>query len=870
MTDLVPRLNAALEGRYRVERALGEGGMAIVYLAEDLRHDRQVAIKVLKPELAAVVGGERFLAEIRTTANLQHPHILPLFDSGEADRFLYFVTPYVAGESLRDRIARERELPVDEAVALARKVAGALDSAHRQGVIHRDVKPENILLQEDGEPLVADFGIALAVQHAGGGRLTETGLSLGTPAYMAPEQASGDREPDVRSDVYGLGCVAYEMLAGRPPYVGRSAQQILAKVLTEDPPPLTRERKQVPGHVAAAVGTALQRVPGDRFGSARAFAEALDDPAFRGLAREWDDGHVRRPGLGVAALTGAVGLAAGVLVASLVPGGDAGEPLSVFRQITHTGTVGCAAISPDGTQVALIQGSYTEETSCGGALVVRALPAGVPIVLVDSVGQGGELAWSPDGSSLLVRGSISGQSGQYLVPVGGSAPRRLGPPLEFATFKTADSVVVLFGGEMRVVDPRSGAELRRDTLERSIMSADWSEEAGAWVTAYFAPGRPLGVAGVLALMDEEFRPTDSLPGFPVGVAWAGPDHILVHEAGPHGLSSRSIREVPVAGTRFGGEPRILRDAVLPRDFLAPSSTDGRRALVALTRAMDLIMGAELRDTSSSSIRVVARSVGSWITSPSISPDGRQVAYYRTDLLGPNPYVTEFDGGIERPLGSREGRLRDAATWAPDGERLILHGHAEMPLAAFEVGTGTERELDGTRGCYLGTLAGGGLLVANTTCFVRAQWEPLRIVDTATGSFRELPDLPGTPRWIVQGPRRDRLWATAGLAGETDGLYSLEPDGAEWVDHGTFPGARASGHQLLGVDDEGRIHWMESGGITRLFRVAPGSDQPQLLREFGFECVVGSAAVTPDLDRFVCNASQVDADAWLVERGVDSR
>ena len=213
MADPITRLNRALEGRYTIKRELGEGGMATVYLAEDLRHERKVALKVLKPELAAVVGAERFLAEIKTTANLQHPHILPLHDSGEADGFLFYVMPYVQGETLRDRLDHDRQLPVDEAVGIATKLAGALQHAHDHGVIHRDIKPANILLQ-DGEPVVADFGIALALGVAGGTRLTETGLSVGTPFYMSPEQASGDRDIDPRSDVYSLASVLYELLAG--------------------------------------------------------------------------------------------------------------------------------------------------------------------------------------------------------------------------------------------------------------------------------------------------------------------------------------------------------------------------------------------------------------------------------------------------------------------------------------------------------------------------------------------------------------------------------------------------------------------------------------------------------------------------------
>jgi Tol biopolymer transport system component len=283
LSDTISRLNAALEGRYRIQRELGAGGMATVYLAEDLRHDREVAIKVLRPELAAVIGGDRFVTEIKTTAGLQHPHILPLFDSGQADTFVFYVMPYVRGESLRDRLDREKQLPIEEAVAIAGKVAGALQHAHDRGVIHRDVKPANILLQ-DGEPVVADFGIALAVSAAGGGRLTETGLSLGTPHYMSPEQASADRDPDARSDVYALGCILYEMLVGAPPFVAPSAQATLVKILTDEAPPVSSGRKAVPPHVDAVVRKALEKLPADRFESAETFRSALANPSFQHAA----------------------------------------------------------------------------------------------------------------------------------------------------------------------------------------------------------------------------------------------------------------------------------------------------------------------------------------------------------------------------------------------------------------------------------------------------------------------------------------------------------------------------------------------------------------------------------------------------------
>ena len=275
MSTPTERLSVALADRYRIERELGQGGMATVYLAHDIKHDRDVAIKVLHPDLAAALGGERFLSEIKTTAKLQHPHILPLLDSGSADTFLYYVMPYVTGETLRARLERERQLPVEDALLYAREIADALGSAHALGIIHRDIKPENILLQ-GGHALVADFGIALAVQQAGGQRMTQTGLSLGTPQYMSPEQAMGERVIDARSDIYALGAVTYEMLVGEPPFTGPSVQAIVARVMSEEPRGITMQRKAVPPVVESAVLRALEKLPADRFGLAAEFAAALD------------------------------------------------------------------------------------------------------------------------------------------------------------------------------------------------------------------------------------------------------------------------------------------------------------------------------------------------------------------------------------------------------------------------------------------------------------------------------------------------------------------------------------------------------------------------------------------------------------------
>jgi len=273
MSD-IDRLAVSLADRYTIDREIGAGGMATVYLAHDMRHDRNVALKVLKPDLGAVLGVERFLSEIKVTANLQHPNLLPLFDSGEAEGLLYYVMPYIEGESLRSRLDREKQLPIDEAIRISIAVANALQYAHSHGVIHRDLKPENILLQE-GQPVIADFGIALAVSKAGGNRITQTGLSLGTPAYMSPEQATGDRVIDARSDIYSLGAMTYEMLTGEPPHTGNTSQAVIARMLTERPRPIRTTRAAVPDYVEATVQRALEKLPADRFASVKEYAEGL-------------------------------------------------------------------------------------------------------------------------------------------------------------------------------------------------------------------------------------------------------------------------------------------------------------------------------------------------------------------------------------------------------------------------------------------------------------------------------------------------------------------------------------------------------------------------------------------------------------------
>jgi serine/threonine-protein kinase len=401
MSPAADRLGSALADRYVIERELGQGGMATVYLAEDLKHDRRVAVKVLRPELAAVIGADRFLTEIKTTANLQHPHILPLHDSGEADGFLFYVMPFVEGETVRDRLNKEKQLPVAEAVRIATEVAAALDYAHRHNVIHRDIKPENILLH-DGSALVADFGIALAASKAGGTRMTETGMSLGTPHYMSPEQAMGEREITARSDVYALGCVTYEMLMGEPPFTGPTAQAIIAKVMTDAPHAMTLHRNTVPPQVEAAVLQALQKLPADRFGTAAEFATALTSTTYTrpmtgiGYAPSGGAGRWRSVALAAGAAAVACAVIAFWALLRRAPDGPVTRVSIAFPEGERLRTTPTRrlALSPDGSRVV-----YVGPDSLGTRLWVRELSS---LTARPLTGTSSAVApfFSPDGQSI--------------------------------------------------------------------------------------------------------------------------------------------------------------------------------------------------------------------------------------------------------------------------------------------------------------------------------------------------------------------------------------------------------------------------------------------------------------------------------------
>jgi serine/threonine-protein kinase len=411
-----------------------------------VRHDRKVALKVLRPELSAILGAERFLTEIKTTAHLQHPHILPLHDSGEADGLVYYVMPYVEGESLRDRLHREKQLPVEDAVRIAREVADALEYAHEQGVVHRDIKPENILLH-GGHALVADFGIALAAARTdGAARLTETGMSLGTPHYMAPEQAMGEREITPKADIYALGVVLYEMLSGEPPFVGPTAQAIIARVMTEEPRSLTLHRHTIPPHLEAAVRRALEKLPADRFQSAAALAEALTHPGVSTAVTAPPPRVARRRFPWLAAAVGVVVLGAGYAAGRLARPAPAASllgrftiPVEPFASL-GSGFAPGVALSADGSRIAFIGRGPR-----GNQVYLRARDDSVPRPVV-----GTELAFaplfSPDGREIVF------WAAQRLAKV----PLEGGTPMEVAA-DAGNAAAWLDDGTIAYVDSRQRA-----------------------------------------------------------------------------------------------------------------------------------------------------------------------------------------------------------------------------------------------------------------------------------------------------------------------------------------------------------------------------------------------------------------------------
>ncbi len=800
MTDPPARLAAALSDRYTIERELGAGGMATVYLAHDLKHDRDVAIKVLRPELAAVIGAERFLAEIKTTANLQHPHILPLFDSGSAQLnpersegplALYYVMPYIEGESLRDRLTREHQLPLHDAVRIATEVASALDYAHRHGVVHRDIKPENVMLH-DGRAMVADFGIALAMANTAGTRMTETGMSLGTPHYMSPEQAMGEREITGRSDVYALGCITYEMLVGEPPFTGPTAQAIIARVMTEEPRPIIVQRKSVPSVVEAAVLTALEKIPADRCATAAEFAAALAAPTAPIGARRPESMQPRRFSDLHVAVRGVAGLivaAAGYVIGSHVATRETALPIE-FGHATHVtwdpGLEITPSISPDARTVTYASGQLLRTR-----VMVRPIGEGRPVALTgDTTAAETNPQWSPDGTRIL----FLAHGGAYSAPAGGGparpeVPANPGQPITGATW-SSDGTRIAFtrGDSLFIREPDAGIRPLAKMPEPTLCS--WSP-SGAFVAcatgnAWYAEaatgfGNLAPSQIVLCRVSDGTLTaiTDSL-ALNHSPAWSGDSHWLYfisnrdgpsdiygvavtgagHGAGSPrrlttGLGAQTI-SLAANGTRIAYSRYTIRSSIwgMPIPSNPPVSTatatritDANEYIETLSVSPDgqwLLYSSDLANNTNLFRLPLAGGEPQQLTTgsaddfyPVTSPDGKEVAFHSFRSGSRDVYVMPLDGGAVQQV-THTPRQEGVADWSPDGRALVFKDMA--------TGGGVwlvRRDKSGHWGEPVQRLAGGGFAV----------WSPdgraLAAVSTLTGgNLQVFPVDSGPGRMLV--------------------------------------------------------------------------------------------------------------------------
>ena len=653
--------------------------MATVYLAEDLKHRRKVAIKVLRAELAAVIGAERFVSEITTTANLQHPHILALHDSGEADGFLFYVMPYVEGESLRDRLAREKQLPIADAVRIAGEVAGALDYAHRQGVIHRDIKPENILLH-DGRALVADFGIALAATSAGS-RMTETGMSLGTPHYMSPEQAMGERQLDARTDIYALGCVLYEMLAGDPPFTGSTAQAIVAKVMTERPTPLVTLRDTVPEEVEDAVATALAKLPADRFATAAEFAAALQGqgtgPMRRIRARGPAAPRPRPLVLGLLAATGALALW-GWLRPRPAPPSLPPSRLAIPTPTlggSSTGLQRQVAITPDGSTIL-----YTAVFEGLNRTMARALDE-TDATVVPGVPQFvAGYAVSKDGREFVATDGTTRTAARY--PITGGKGRPIPSEIDLGNYATWDDTGALWFGALQSIN--SGiARLDRDdgiTYPFGTKNADL-------VPMFVLPGSRFAVANRRNMGSAAGQPY--LLDLKTGDATLLLEQVVVDIKYTSGflvwaLTNGNLEAQPfdpAAGKTTGSAVTIATGISLTGTGVAQFDVAANGTVVYVPedpRSLVLI------DRSGAVRLAVAESHN--YHSPRFSPDGNRVVMDFTSQDGRDVWLLRLaDGTLTRTTFLNDGH---DPSWTPDGRFVSFLSTRSGALGIYRVRPGS--------------------------------------------------------------------------------------------------------------------------------------------------------------------------------------
>jgi serine/threonine-protein kinase len=669
MSDVIGVLSSVLATRYDLGRQIGEGGMASVYLARDIRHERSVAIKVLKPELAARLGSERFVREIKVTANLQHPNILPLYDSGAAHGFLYYVMPYVEGESLRAKIDREGQLSVEEAIEVARAVAGALDYAHEHGVVHRDIKPENILLHR-GQALVADFGIALAVSAAGAERITETGFTIGTAYYMSPEQAAG-RPVDARSDIYSLGAVTYEMLTGDPPHRASSAHAVIAKILSEKPSSISQSRELVPANVDAAVQRALAKSPADRFKRAAHFAEALTNTAFRlpvTASANIADTPVAATRAtwvwSVALATLAVGLLAGWFVHdATAPRALPSRPAVFFLATDSVAPIGeYPAVSPQGTTLV-----YPAGDAEAYRLYVRRLDNPVPAPLARTEGATGAF-FSPNGEWV---GFVSGEQALKKVRLRDGSDVVIAPYLEGmagATWRDDDTILLATLPDGALVEvSASGGVLKplvigTHTFTKGFFFPHFLPGGNAVVFNTELAG---GLIGVLNLQNGQTKTF----GRGLRPSFIDTGHLIFAATRDGRLA---IQKFDVDRLDAVESPSMLPEELNVGAGRALYAVSRGGGTLAITRRAGTELDLALYDRAGRE-QILFRSANYW--APRFSPDGNRIALGGGSTGDVWIYDIPTKG---RHRFTREGADGNDPVWSPDGEQIVFSSMRPTP------------------------------------------------------------------------------------------------------------------------------------------------------------------------------------------------
>jgi serine/threonine-protein kinase len=841
------RLTAALADRYRIERELGAGGMATVYLAEDLKHHRKVAVKVLRPELAATMGAERFEREIQVAARLQHPHILALLDSGEADGFFYYVMPYVEGETLRDRLARAGELPVHEAVRLMAEIAEALAVAHKAGVVHRDIKPENILLS-GRHALVMDFGIAKAVTEASGRQqLTTAGVALGTPAYMAPEQATADPQIDSRVDIYALGVVGYEMLSGRPPFYGLTPQQTLAAHVTQDAVSVGRQRSGLSPALDAVIMKCLAKRPADRFQTADelvAVLEPLATPSGGMTPTQTQPVRAVKAHKTVRWLLVTAGLsvlvAAGFTLIRRSP-----SPLVMGRSEQLTSDPGLEiqpAISPDGKLVA-----YSAGNSSRMRVFLRPVSGGRTIPLSDdSTSVETHPQWSPDGSTLL----FLTQGGVSLSPALGGSSQAIVPPVgnaivTTATWSPSGKDIAFARGDSVLVEPVSGGPTRLvGTGAYDLHSCTWSPD-GKWIACVagnsesVSPGTGFGnlaPSSVVLYPAGGGMPTTLLGAqvFNQSPVWSPDGKRLLLVSSRDGPRDIYVLSLSSSG-RPTGEPARLTTGL--GAISMSLSADGRRLVYAVYSAQanlwsapiasGILTGAKGATQITNSHQIIEyvgiSRDGRWLLydsdlhgnadlyrmpiaggpseqltndpadefGPDLSPDGRAVAYHTFRSGTRDIEVKPLDGGPVEQVTNTPGQ-ESFPLWSPDGSAIVFWDQL-LPFNVFIVrrkpgGGWLAPERVASRGLFP-TWSPDGREIAYTSALPSMQ-PGLGVVSTTGGAPRTVFE-PGPAGPFAERP----LWSPDGRT-----LYFKAHDADHRTSFWAVSAAGGTPRMLLRLDD----------------------------------------------------------------------